>query len=152
MIPARDTAAPVPTAVVGGAVLLVLIAVAWGGATTRPAEASVLGGLGLLWFLAPARRVPERGFVICGCGLLVLAATAWLPASWFAAESWRGDLQALGIELPSTLSPQPWLSLDAWIWLLAGLGWMAWLLGQPWKLEAGARPCDCWRVALLASP
>jgi len=132
MIPAGNTPAPVSIKVAGCASLLVMMAVAWGGATTRPAEAAVLGGMGLLWLLAPARRMPQRGFVLCGCGLVILAATAWLPAAWFPAEPWRRALQDAGLEPPATLSPQPWLSAEAFVWLLAGLGWMAWLLGQEW--------------------
>ncbi len=130
---ANTTAAPVSRLAAGGAALLVLAAIAWGGATTRGAEAAVLGGLGLLWLLAPARRPPEPGVILCGVGLIILASTAWWPVTWFSIEPWRRGLQGLGMALPSTLSPQPWLSLDALVWLLAGLGWMAWLLGLAWN-------------------
>jgi O-antigen ligase len=136
MTSANETAAPVSRLVAGGAALLVLAAIAWGGATTHAAEVMVLGGLGLLWLLAPARRMPELGLVLCGAGLIILASTAWWPATWFSAEPWRGELQGLDIALPPMLSPQPWLSLDALVWLLAGLGWMAWLLGLAWNAAA----------------
>jgi O-antigen ligase len=107
-------------------------AVAWGGATSRPAQVAVLASLGLLWLFAPPCRLPPRGFIFCAGGLILLAAMAWLPATWFPAESWRVTLQEIGIELPPTHSPQPWLSGEALVWLLAGLGWVAWLLGQGW--------------------
>jgi O-antigen ligase len=115
-----------------GAALLVLVAIFWGGATTRLAQAVVLAGLGALWLLAPLRQWPSRGLVVCGGGLIALAAVTWLPVEWFPVEPWRRGLQSVGILLPSTLSPQPWLSAEAFVWLLAGLGWLAWLLGQGW--------------------
>jgi O-antigen ligase len=125
-----------PSRVAAFASLLVLVAIACGGATTRAVQVFVLIGLGLLWFLAPARRTPSRGFVVCAAGLIVLALMAWLPASWFAVEPWRRGLLSLGIPLGSTLSPQPWLSAEAGLWLIIGLAWVAWLLGQSWTASA----------------
>jgi len=121
-----------PSRVMAGAALLVLGAIACGGATTRPVQVALLIGLGLLWLFAPARRMPDRGFVVCAVGLLLLAATAWLPANWFAAEPWRPGLLAAGVPLGHTLSPQPRLSAEAGLWLVMGLAWLAWLLGRPW--------------------
>jgi tetratricopeptide (TPR) repeat protein len=119
-----------------GAALLVLVAIAYGGGTTRPAQIVVLAGLGFLWLLAPARRMPGRGFIRCACGLLALAGMAWWPASWFAVESWRRGLQAIGVVLPGTHSPQPWWSAEALLWLIVALAWLAWLLGQSWTKTA----------------
>jgi hypothetical protein len=120
---------------VGLAALLVLVAIAWGGTTTTAAQAVILVGSGLLWLLAPARRTPGCGFIICAGGLIALAGLAWLPAGWFAVEPWRSGLQAVGIALPATLSPQPWLSAEAMLWLVMGLAWVGWLLGQHWEVS-----------------
>lgn len=117
----------------GFAAFLVLGAIAWGGTTTALAQVVALTALGLLSLFAPARRAPGRGFVVSACGLVALGALAWLPATWFATEPWRRGLQAVGIPLPASLSPQPWLSAEAMLWLVVGLGWMAWLLGQSWS-------------------
>lgn len=114
------------------AALLVLGAIAWGGTTTAAAQVVILTGLGVLWLLAPARQIPGHGFVACAGGLIALATLAWAPAGWFAPELWRHGLQAVGIPLPDTLSPQPWLSAEALLWLVIGLAWIAWLLGQRW--------------------
>lgn len=114
------------------AVVLVCAAIVGGGATTRPVQIAVLVGLGLLWLLAPAKRVPDRGFMVCAGGLILLAATAWLPAGWFAVEPWRGELLGVGIPLGNMLSPQPWLSAEAGLWLVIGLTWVAWLQGKSW--------------------
>src|SRR5690606_21609829 len=38
-----------------------------------------------------------------------------------------------GIQLPSTLSPQPWITLEGFGLLVLGLGWTAWLTSLPWN-------------------
>lgn len=114
------------------AALLVLVAISGGGATTGPVQMGVLIGLGLLWLLAPAHRAPDRGFAVCAGGLVILAATAWMPAGWFAVEPWRRGLLGVGIPLGNMLSPQPWISAETALWLVMGLAWLAWLLGQYW--------------------
>lgn len=121
-----------PNRAAGFAAVLMLGAIAWGGTTTPLAQVVILAGLGLLWLIAPARRAPGRGFAVCAFGLLALGTLAWLPATWFATESWRRGLGAVGIPLPLTLSPQPWLTAEAMLWLVMGLAWMSWLLGQGW--------------------
>src|SRR5205085_1404989 len=50
----------------------------------------------------------------------------------------RPTAQAVGIPLAPTLSPQPWLSAEAFLWLVAGLAWTAWLLGHEWNPAARA--------------
>jgi len=45
---------------------------------------------------------------------------------------WRPAIEAAGIRLSSTLSPQPAVSLEAWILLFAGIAWGGWLVAQPW--------------------
>lgn len=126
-----------PNHAAGFAAVLVLVAIAWGGTTTPIAQVVILAGLGLLWLIAPARRAPGRGFAVCAFGLLALGMLAWLPATWFATESWRRGLETVGVPLPVTLSPQPWLTAEALLWLVIGLAWMVWLLGQGWT--AGTR-------------
>ena len=139
---------------VGCAALLVLTAIACGGATTRPVQVGILAGLGLLWLLVPVRRLPSRELILCAGGIVALAAMAWLPASWFAVEPWRHGLQSIGIPLPVSLSPQPCLSAEALTWLLMGLAWLAWLLGQKWDRAARAaamRILACGLVLIAAT-
>jgi O-antigen ligase/Flp pilus assembly protein TadD len=59
---------------------------------------------------------------------VALAAAAFLPARWFAIPAWRLALvRDLGVQLPSTVSPQPWMTLDSFVLLLAGLAWIYYL-------------------------
>src|SRR3979411_1810239 len=44
-------------------------------------------------------------------GLIVLATLAFLPHSWFFVPSWRTALVSdFDIQLPSSLTPQPWVT------------------------------------------
>src|SRR2546423_1805835 len=57
--------------------------------------------------------------------LLAAAATAFLPAHWFLQPPWRTALvEDFGINLPGTLSPQPWISLGCFLSFVAGLSWL----------------------------
>ncbi len=96
-----------------------------GGSTQRWAEGIVLAGFGLLLLARPPRI--SLGPVLNTLALLflALAATGFLPANWFHQPAWRVALtRDFGLQLPSTLSVQPWLTLDSFVTLLAGLAWL----------------------------
>jgi hypothetical protein len=57
--------------------------------------------------------------------LLACLATTFLPAKLFLQPAWRAALiDDFGINLPGTLSPQPWISLGCFLSFLAGLSWL----------------------------
>ena len=57
--------------------------------------------------------------------LLVLAAVAFLPARWYFQPEWRAALvNDFGIQLPSTLTPQLWITLSYLVSFVAGLSWL----------------------------
>ncbi len=84
---------------------------------------SLLVGLGFL-LLPPRHRLPA--FVYLPAVLLVLwPLTAFLPAAWFAMPAWRQILtRDLGLSLPGTIAPQPWLTIESWLLLALGLSWL----------------------------
>jgi O-antigen ligase len=111
-----------------GLPLLVFLAVFLGGATQRWSEAVVIGGFGLLLLARPPRM--SLGPVLNTVALLflTLGAAAFLPAHWFAIPAWRLALtKDLGVHLASTVSAQPWMTLDSFVLLLAGLAWIYYL-------------------------
>ncbi|MGI8889359.1 MAG: O-antigen ligase family protein [Chthoniobacterales bacterium] len=122
------TSSPETTTNTGAAVtlpLLVLLAVVLGGATQRWSMAIVFGAFSLLLLLSPPRV--SLGPVLNTVALLflALAALAFLPARWFAMPHWRVALtEDFGILLPSTVTVQPWLTLDSLVVLIAGLTWI----------------------------
>jgi O-antigen ligase len=57
--------------------------------------------------------------------LFILAAVAFFPARWFFQPEWRALLlNDFGIQLPSTLTPQPWITLGYLVSFAAGLSWL----------------------------
>ena len=114
------------------AVVVIIAAIFMGGATERVPQAITLALIGVLMIVAPPASWPDRKWTLAALGLLALAAAGALPAAWFHAASWRGAVQEAGIALPATLSPQPRLTLEAWLLLAAGIAWMGWLMASPW--------------------
>lgn len=105
--------------------LLPLLACLLGGATEKWAEGIIIALLGLLLVARPPRFSFGAAFNTILVALLACAATAFLPARWFYMPIWRKALvQDFAVDLGSTLSPQPWLSLSCWLSLAAALSWL----------------------------
>lgn len=63
--------------------------------------------------------------------ILLLTASAFLPVSAFPPPEWRTQLQQdYRVPLSSTVSAQPWVSLESWMFLLTGLAWLIACLGS----------------------
>src|SRR5688572_29607042 len=83
-----------------------------GGATQKWSEGIIVALLGLILLVHPPRFSLGPAMNVILLALLACAATAFLPATWFAQPAWRAALvEDFGIILPGTLSPQPWISL-----------------------------------------
>ena len=105
--------------------LLVVVAVFLGGATQRWSLAIVTGCFSLLLLFRPPRF--SLGPVLNTIALLflALAAAAFLPARWFVLPPWRVSLtKDFGVQLASTVTAQPWMTLESLIVLVAGLAWI----------------------------
>ena len=139
---------PAPVLAVG----VIVAAIFMGGATQRMPQAIVLAAIGVLFVVAPPPSWPDRKWTLAVTALLALAAAGALPASWFHAAPWRSAVSDAGIALPATLSPQPRLTLEAWLLLAAGIAWAGWLFASPWDAASrrlAARCLTC-GFALLA--
>jgi len=111
------TAIVLPLLIVGASFL--------GGATQRWSEAITLGGFALLLLASPPRLSLGPMLNTLALLFLALAAVAFLPAQWFFLPHWRVALtNDFGLQLPATVSPQPWLTLDCLLVLSAGLAWI----------------------------
>ena len=135
------------------AALLIVVAIFMGGATERLPQSIVFAGMGVLILVAPPMSWPDRKWEFAVCGLLALAATGMLPTNWFHAERWRDAVEGAGIPLPATLSPQPQLTLEAWLLLAAGIAWLGWLMASPWNAATrrlAARCLTCGLVVIAA--
>ena len=96
-----------------------------GGATEKWAEGIIVALLGSYLLAWPPRF--SLGPLINGAflGLLVLVAVVFLPAHYFFPSAWRAAMtNDLGIWLPATITPQPWITAGCLISLIAGLSWL----------------------------
>ncbi len=87
--------------------------------------------MSLCYVLRPPTRSMNR---LLGSFLLAvpfLALTAFLPLSTGSEPFWRTALETEhGIPLGHLLTPQPWITFEGWVVLLAGTIWLAYCLGQ----------------------
>ena len=123
----RRASAPPRRAVYVETALAVLpvLACFLGGATERWGQAIVFALLGLLLVIAPPRFSLGLFFNAVVVALTLCALAAFLPARWFMTPAWRvALLDDFGIGLASTVSPQPWLTLDCLVPFAAGLCWL----------------------------
>src|SRR3984893_11139279 len=115
-------------------IALTILAPWLGGSVQLWAQMPICLGTGLLFLFSPPRKslglFPNAAFVI----LFALALAAFLPAHWFFVADWRIALAKLGIQLPETVSPQPWITLQLALLFLLELSWTYYLLAANWTL------------------
>ncbi len=112
--------------------VIVLLAPFLGGSTERWSQGIVLLLLAALVFLYPPRTWGQPLFAGVMLFFIALAVPSFLPAAWFAVPLWRQEFLRAGIQAGSLLSPQPWISFECVVLLLAGILWIYWLTLQEW--------------------
>src|SRR5438552_5107234 len=107
-----------------------------GGATQKWEEGIVITLLALYLLVRPPRFSLGALTNLVLFTLFTLAAVAFLPASWFFQPTWRAALvNDFGIQLPSTLTPQPWITLTYLLSFAAGLSWLYVVSAQDLELR-----------------
>ena len=128
-------------------VILTLLSLALGGTTALWAQAVVALLAGIIILLAPPHQSLGKAPNILFLLLLALALSAFLPADWTTLPSWRQYLtEELHVPLPSTRTPQPWLTLQACNSLFIGMVWAYYVLSQNWN---GAQRLAALRLLIL---
>jgi O-antigen ligase len=126
-----------------------LLAPALAGATELWAMAALMALTALLFLIAPPRRSLPLYPTLLFVSLFLLSLSAFLPASLFPLPAWRLDLMKLGADLPSTRSPQPWLTLQ-WCWLLLlGILWSYYLLSFAWTRRLREKALIAFAIGVL---
>jgi len=116
--------------------LLPVLACFLGGATQKWGEGIVVALLGLYLLANPPRFSIGLTINLVLLALLISAAIAFLPASWFFQPAWRASyVNDFGISLPTTLSPQPWITLTCLFSFVAGLSWLYVVCAQQLELR-----------------
>ncbi len=129
----RGTPGPFPEAFLA---LLPVLACFLGGATHKWAEGITVALLGLFLVVRPPRFSLGLALNLILFAFLLLPVAGFLPADWFLKPAWRAAFtDDLGISLPTTLSPQPWITLTCWFSLLAGLCWLYVMCSEPLGLR-----------------
>ena len=116
--------------------LLPVFAVFLGGAASKWAEGIIVALLGLFLMFQPPRRslgwkinTVFVAFALCGL-------VSFLPQAWFFMPEWRTALQNdFGITLPTTATPQPWITLGCFASLVAALCWLYRVSAQELELR-----------------
>ena len=105
--------------------LLPVLACFLGGATQKWEEGLVITILAVYLLMRPPRFSLGVVTNLVLLTLFILAAVAFFPARWFFQPEWRAALvNDFGIQLPSTLTPQPWITLGYLVSFAAGLSWL----------------------------
>ncbi len=110
-------------------VALSLLAPALGGSTSLWAKALLFLLAGFLIFAHPSRnRLPKPLLLVFG-SLIFLGLLGFLPAGLFGDFPWRQQLvTTYETPLPSTLSPQPFVTLESFLLMVGSLFWASYVL------------------------
>lgn len=97
--------------------------------------ASVL--MGLLVVAFPARRRLPLFVTVCLLGALLAPLLAFLPSGWQGQlPAWRPVLEDdWGIRLSHTVTPQAWVTWEAWVSFSLSLLWLGWCLARGFSAE-----------------
>src|SRR5438067_3557925 len=107
-----------------------------GGATQKWEEGIVITLLAIYLLVRPPRFSLGALTNLVLLTLFILAAVAFLPASWFFQPEWRAALiNDFRIQLPSTLTAQPWITLTYLLSFAAGLSWLYVVSAQDLELR-----------------
>src|SRR6266436_5759454 len=105
--------------------LLPVLACFLGGTTQKWEEGLIITILALYLLVRPPRFSLGAFTNVVLLILFMLAAVALFPARWFYQPEWHAALvNDFGIQLPSTLTPQPWITLGCLVSFAAGLSWL----------------------------
>ena len=110
--------------------------------------ALILSGTALLIF-PPSRGLGKLGD-LGALGLLACLLLAFVPQFYWPTADWRlGAVDSFGLELPSSLSVQPWISFEAWLMALAGFAWL--YAALQWKINLPGRRWLFFCLSILLS-
>jgi O-antigen ligase len=116
--------------------LLPVLACFLGGATQKWGEGIVIALLGIYLLARPPHFSLGLPINLVLLAFLIWSLIAFLPANWFFQPEWRATyVNDFGISLPTTLSPQPWITLTCLGSFIAGLSWLYVVCAQQLELR-----------------
>jgi hypothetical protein len=116
--------------------LLPVFACFLGGATVKWAEGIIVFLLGAFLMIQPPRRSLGWQINLIFIGFALCALVSYLPETWSFTPAWRTTLvHDLGVALPGSITPQPWLTAGCLVSLIAGLAWLYRVSAQELELR-----------------
>ena len=122
-----------------------------GGTTQKWAEGLVVAILGLYLIALPPRG--SLGFVtnLVFLAFFALGLVAFVPAHYFFASTWRTAMSRdLNIQLPDTVSAQPWISATCLISVVAGLSWLYLVCARELELRSVRTQLRLFSIGMVA--
>lgn len=129
--------------------LLPIFAVFLGGSTEKWAEGIVVGLLGLFLIVQPPRRSLGWAINIVFVSLALSALVVFLPQTWFFMPEWRSAVLKANINLPITVTPQPWLTAGCFASFAAPLCWLYRVSAQQLELRVARFQLSLYTVAVV---
>lgn len=93
---------------------------------------------GIYLVLAPPKKgLGKRADLFAGAFLVSLL-FAFIPQFYWPNADWKATAQeAFSIDLPASLSVQPWISFEAWMMAVAGFAWL--YVALQWRVNTNGR-------------
>lgn len=108
-----------------------------GGGRSVFAKGMAASLIGVLLMAAPPNQRLPRALLAALFAVVLAPLLSFLPASWLGPmPEWRRHLsEDWGIVMPGTGTPQPFVTLEAWLLVAAGIAWLAWCASRGSTLE-----------------
>jgi tetratricopeptide (TPR) repeat protein len=129
---------------------ITILAPAMGGSVQLWAQALLAILVGALFFVAPPRKFLGWFPTLLFLGVGLAALISFLPAPWFPLPDWRAEFSRLGISLPQTVTPQPWLTIESAGLLWLGLAWAYYLCVCEWPASIREKAWDAFAFGILS--
>lgn len=116
---------------------VIVLAILFGTGRETWSRGMIALSLGLLMiFFAPQRKLPRPALACLG-GAILAPLLAFFPTTWlFELPAWRQTLeQDWGVTLSHTLTPQAWVTFEAWLFFFLCLVWLGWCLTRGFSPE-----------------
>ena len=93
---------------------------------------------GIFLVSAPPKKGLGKRADIAAAAFLVSLLFAFIPQFYWPTADWRTTAQeSFSMDLPMSLSVQPWMSLEAWFMAVAGFAWL--YVALQWRVNSRGR-------------
>ncbi len=128
--------------------LLLLLLFGEGRSVATLGGALFLSGLALL--LSPPKKSLGRWVNLGVLGFFGCLFFSFVPQFYWPSPDWRIDaVEVYGIDLPSTLTVHPWISVESIVVFLGAVSWF--YVATSWEINGTGRRYFCFTLSLLSA-